>query len=321
MSKKSNKYDQGMELYGKNKYQEALTFFNEAALSPDTIIQLKANYYSGQACYVLKKYPNSTTYFGNVISISSNLKITPEISNLVYSAYHYKGNALYALKKYNGAIKCFEEVPDSQDIAMCANLYKGFCYEQRKLINYSEAERCFKKVLELYESSSYYDKNNIKSMAQRALTVNLIHQEKFQEVLEIYKNEIDKLDDTGNTLLMYATAHEAKPLIQQLIELGANPFKADKLGNSAFSIAISNRNENIAKIFLKKIISDESVFEEEEHSLPFYIDELCTKKSAVILGVSKAEVEAFCDVAKEYYTSIDLDNVEYLGHVESFYVD
>ncbi|MCB0369636.1 MAG: hypothetical protein KDD45_09375, partial [Bdellovibrionales bacterium] len=104
MSKKSD-YEQGYELYGQKKYQEAIVSFEKAVLSKDPILKLNANYYSGQCYYALKKYMKSTTHFGNVVNISNDLKITPEISNLIYSAYHYKGNALYALKKYGGAIK------------------------------------------------------------------------------------------------------------------------------------------------------------------------------------------------------------------------
>jgi tetratricopeptide (TPR) repeat protein len=178
------------------------------------------------------------------------------INDFIIPAYHYKGNALYALKKYQGAVNCFTKIPDYHELALVANLYRGFCYERLKFSQLEHAESCYKKVLKLYPASDYRDKDIIKDMVQGALIKNLIHQDKNDELIRVYTEELgkqlDEPDSSGNTLLMYATIHNNKKLIENLLEKNCDPFKADKFGNSAVSIAFDERKEELAEEFFIK---------------------------------------------------------------------
>lgn len=67
----------------------------------------------------------------------------------------------------------------------------------------------------------------------------------------IKPEEINLPDFLGKTLLMYATFDSKPPVIDKLIEKGANPFQLDKYNNSAFSLALKKEDEDLAKKFLQ----------------------------------------------------------------------
>ncbi|MDF2965756.1 MAG: hypothetical protein K0Q51_1144 [Rickettsiaceae bacterium] len=306
------KLEEVQNLYEARRYKELITAIDDKQLKHP----IEFIYYKGQAYYALKQYPKAIGCFEKVLDAGN--EVDPDLIN---SSYYYKGNALYTLKKYSGAIDCYNKIHDDNDLSMCANLYKGFCYEQMKSLEYNKAEQCFRKVLELCKSSKYYDKDNIRDMAQKALTVNLMHQGKIDELIKLYneelKKEIDEPDNTGNTLLMYATTHENFPLIKKLLSLGANPFKGDKYNNSSFSIALNNRNESITTEFLKMIYKTDEF--NNEKGINFYMKKLIQDKNELTekLQVSKDDAEECFTQVNDFYQSLDLSDRNFSGAFEN----
>ena len=79
---------------------------------------------------------------------------------------HYKGMFFYKEQKYDEAISIFQKVIDSQEnIAICALLYQGFCYQYSK--NYELAKNILAKVEDF--NSDYYDRDNICKVAREHL--------------------------------------------------------------------------------------------------------------------------------------------------------
>jgi len=58
-------------------------------------------------------------------------------------------------------------------------------------------------------------------------------------------------EGSGYTLLMYAVSYHCPKTIKVLLNLEANPFLTNKVGNSALSLAMRESNEDISKQFIK----------------------------------------------------------------------
>ncbi|MBN8512523.1 MAG: hypothetical protein J0L79_05800 [Rickettsiales bacterium] len=303
------------DLYDRKQYKKVAAYTNYVDFA-DTI------YLVGMSFYALNRFPPAIGAFYKITKLKCkdiNGKDLEEKNGLVISSNFYEGSLLYALGKYHAATCRFTKtlinkdevkIPSvKEEIAMCANLYLGVCYEREKKSDFHKAELCFREVIKLYDSSKYSDKENVREMAHRALKVNLILQHKVKEVIDLCKDALDEPDQTGQTLLMYATGLEEKSLIKQLVQMGANPFKADQYGNCAYTKAMRNGNEDVVRIFLQKILKKQIKGE----PLHKYIDELCSKKAEEVKqSLGEKGGEEFRIVTKEYYES-EIDSIKIMG--------
>ncbi len=293
-------------LYDKKQYKKVAAYANYVDFA-DTI------HLVGMSFYALNRFPLAVGALHKITKLKCkdiDGKNLVENSQLVIDSNFYEASVLYALGKYHAAIGYFNKaLVDTGEMAMCANLYLGFCYEREKKSDFHKAEKCFREVIKLYDSSKYSDKENVKEMAKSALKVNLILQHKVGEVIDLCKDKLDEPDQTGQTLLMYATGLEEKSLIEELVQRGANPFKADQYGNCAYTKAMRNGNEDVVRIFLQKVLEKPI----EEGSLHKYMDELCSKKvEEVKKSFGEKGAEEFRRVTKEYYES-EIDSIKLMG--------
>lgn len=255
------------ELYNNEKYSEIIASFehqvilseNELEKVPDCESQFVTNFFYGKACYVLHKILKATSALHYAISIAvyniPNIKENKELLEYLCEGYYYKGSCLYVLKKYHPAIKCFEIVPDSSSLAVKANLYRGFCYQY--VFEYASAEICFKKVIDLHKN----DKQKLScysghiSQARRALVMNLIRQNKFEELTKFHgsasaQDDINGFDEIDNNLLMLAVYANESNMVKKLLEANADPFLRNKYGENAVSCAKDENKWWIVKLFL-----------------------------------------------------------------------
>lgn len=303
------------DLYDQKQYKKVAAHENCVDFA-DTI------YLVGMSFYALNRFPPAIGAFHKITKLKCkdvNGKDLEEKNELVISSNFYEASLLYALGKYHAAIGRFNKtlinkdevkIPSvKEEIAMCTNLYLGFCYEREKKSDFHKAELCFREVIKLYDSSKYSDKENVREMAHRALKVNLILQHKITEVIDLCKDALDEPDQTGQTLLMYATGLEEKSLIKELVQMGANPFKADQYGNCAYTKAMRNGNEDVVRIFLQKALKKEI----KDSPLHQYMDELCSKKAEEVKkSFGDKGTEEFRRVTKEYYES-EIDSIKLMG--------
>ena len=102
-------YNKGVALIKLKKYEEAITYFNEAIkLDPNNGLYWGNK---GFALYLLKKYVEAITCYDEAIKLDPN--------NGLY--WNNKGFALYLLKKYVEAITCYDE---AIKLDPSKNLYK-----------------------------------------------------------------------------------------------------------------------------------------------------------------------------------------------------
>lgn len=273
----------------------------------------EAVYLVGMSFYALNRYPPAVGAFYKITKLKCkdvDGKDLVENSQLVIDSNFYQAIVLYTLGKYHAAIGYFSKaLVDTGEMAMCANLYLGFCYEKYKKPDFNKAELCFREVIKLYDGSKYSDKENVKEIAKGALKINLILQHKVTEVIDLCKDVLDEPDQTGQTLLAYATMLEEKSLIEKLLQLGANPFKADKYGNSPYTKALENSKDDIVKLFVQQALGRDI----GSGSLHQYIDELCSKKPHNIKqSLGEKGGEEFRRVTKEYYDS-EIDSIKLMG--------
>lgn len=306
----SNYLEKGKSLYNNDNIQAIKHLNTTIILGVENQIIADASYYKGLSLYALHKYPEAMGCFHSIINQYSTY-------SQVAAAYHYKGQCLYNLKKYAGAIGCFEEVIKSESsLKICAYLYKGLCHEA--LEQYSDAIEALSEVRKFKGNSGYGSgEESIINMAERALKTNIIKHFNFEMLIKFFP-EIDKPDELGKTLLMYAAeAHDTK-IAEKLLEKGADPFKTDNSSNSALSIAFRNNYENLAKQFLEKKLADVNTSskheiqqikkelnkinpEKEASKLSHYIVEhIKTQDFSEFLGLNNKAVEMCYAEAKNY---------------------
>lgn len=205
------------------------------------------------------------------------------------NSLYYEGLSYYKSKQYKKALACFEQ---SDNIN--APYYRGIILfnVNRK---YTDAIECFNKVLRHHPLYIGEDvKMESMGMARRALSVNLLHQNKFNELVTLHTiSGIDELDETEFTPLMCSVLHRNHVMIEKLVDIGANPFKVDKYGNSAFSYAVNNRDNYTVKILLKNTVSLE-----DEDELITCIKKLMTTFPELTLNTS--ERESYLDTVKQF---------------------
>ena len=70
------------------------------------------------------------------------------------------------------------------------------------------------------------------------------------DIIDLQEDNIDYIDEGGNTFLMKAITHGSNKIADKLLDLKADPFIGDNYGNTAFSIAIEKQNLTYAKKFI-----------------------------------------------------------------------
>ena len=139
-------------------------------------------------------------------------------------------------------------------------------------------------------------------------------------------DDINSLEDSGNTLLMRATSckYPSIKIINKLLELGADPFTKCRFSETPFSKAINNDNWELAKKYLEhKITSlnqDELITSElkvlyklcnELEVEKFYFDlahDLFSSEITNILGLDPASTEICLLHIKENYEALGKDS-------------
>ncbi len=294
------------DLYDQEQYKKVAAYGNYVDFAD-------AIYLVGMSFYALNRFPLAVGALHKITKLKCkdvDGKDLVEDSQLFIDSNFYEANVLYALGKYHAAIGYFKKaLADTGEIAMCTNLYLGFCYEREKKSDFHKAELCFREVIKLYDGSKYIDKENVREIAKRALKINLILQHKVTEVIYLCKDALDEPDQTGQTLLMYATMFEEKSLIKELVQMGANPFKADKYGDSPYTKALENNKEAIVKLFIQQVLGRDI----GSSSLHQYMDELCSNKpEKVKQSFGEKGAKEFRRVTKEYYES-EIDSIKLMG--------
>lgn len=105
-------------------------------------------------------------------------------------------------------------------------------------------------------------------------------------------NTIDKTEKAE--LLMCAVANDSQQFISELVSCGADPFIADKFGNSAFSTALASIDSKLAERFLliklHNIVGDNAIINKlygdasKEDISDFLYDlasDICKKQSSI----------------------------------------
>jgi ankyrin repeat protein len=161
--------------------------------------------------------------------------------------------------------------------------------------------------------------------------LRLLKNQKFNDIKKQLTSIDESIDARGYTILMYATAHRDEEAIKFFLNNGANPFKTDNYGNSAFSIAFSQEMESVAKEFVQvKVISNKKLSEidtdlikslqsQEKGEFAYYIaSHICTKNSDLrdSLGISTEGAKTCYNQAKDYYGVLGEDYTSLLGAYE-----
>ena len=74
--------------------------------------------------------------------------------------------------------------------------------------------------------------------------------EGFKILIDKGKLTVNAQDELGNSPIIYATKYHSYKIIELLLAYNASPFSTNKFGDSAFSIAVENRNTQLVKDFL-----------------------------------------------------------------------
>ena len=147
------------------------------------------------------------------------------------------------------------------------------------------------------------------------------------------KVEIDKITvlakelnnaNVIDELIKATTFPEDKNQIEKLIKLGANPFKWDEFGNSAFSTSLLNNNQAIAKYYLSSKFPEKWQFIEKEINndekafCKYIASHIATKDSELrdLLGYNTQAAKICFAEASSYYDVIGEDSSNLFAYYE-----
>lgn len=255
------------------------------------------DYEKGYKLYKSGEYREAAKCFDKAIESNNDANFS------IVSAYYYKGYCLYVLKKYKIAMDCFDKVIElNSNFKVSAYLYKGYCFEG--LNEYENAEGAFQKAM---QEGSNYDPENVRDIAKVSLRCILVKRGNIDKILSMfpeYKKDIDHFDSVGESLLMYATSIGKQDVVTKLLNLGANPFKGNKYGYTAFSMALGNGYEDLAKKFILNKIFE---FELTKYSNfgDYIVSQISNKDLQKYLGLSSREVRTCLEQIQYYNNSMN----------------
>lgn len=92
----------GMELFNKEDYPNAISFFEKSLANPlDQGIVAEASFWSGEACSILRRYEQATEHYQKVLASNQ--------ADLIIKARYGLGYAYYNLQQYDRALFSFRE--------------------------------------------------------------------------------------------------------------------------------------------------------------------------------------------------------------------
>ena len=112
-------------------------------------------YQTGYNFYSKKHYTKAIQYFDQIIT---NYQNDPNVDQaIIIDTLYFKSASLYAKRKYSAAILSFDQaleiITPGYIYEIIIYFYKGTCH--RHIQEYDIAEECFRKVLNLHETSEY----------------------------------------------------------------------------------------------------------------------------------------------------------------------
>jgi ankyrin repeat protein len=161
--------------------------------------------------------------------------------------------------------------------------------------------------------------------------LTLLKDHRFDEIIDRVQDINQPIDDIrGYTALMYATAYGDEEAIKFLLGNGANPFKEDDYGNSAFSIAFRQELEDIAKEFVLSKANLDTLAKEHNNlaialcnqdkgNFSYYVaSHICTNDSELrtFLGFDNEGAKRCFTYAKDYYELLGDDGTSLLQTYE-----
>ena len=130
------------------------------------------------------------------------------------------------------------------------------------------------------------------------------------------EEDIDLVDHYGKTLLMHATANENQKDIDMLLKLNADPFRGDKYGYSAFTIAIRNGNEDLVLRFIEIKIPTllDELSSDSEGVFHYIAAQLCKRNSEFrnLLGFDDSGTRQCFVAAKRICEDLGMDSTDLL---------
>ena len=159
--------------------------------------------------------------------------------------------------------------------------------------------------------------------------IELLKTNSYKDIPSKLENIDDPLNATGRIALMYATAYREEEAIRFLLENGANAFKENKYGDSAFSIAFEQEMEDIAREFIHdKFKNSKMSLTEDNNELSmilsdinkgkfayFVASHICATDSKLrdFLGLDSEGARSIYASARIYYQMIGEDDTRLLG--------
>ena len=305
-------YLRGVELYGEENYQDAITNFNkslEKPVIPGT--QAKALYWKSESNYLLNHYEKALSEFLEFKKIPES-KNTAEFQNIEYSI----GYANFKLKNYREAASAFDNYVDQPDVSeekmKDALLRLGDSYFISS--NYWDAMKAYNAVIKKGGAQSDY------AQYQKAISYGFVkkNDDKIRDLellLKMYPSSTykdDALFALGDTYIAMHNNTSGLKAYQKIVsEIPQSSFVPQALLKQGL-VYYNDNQSDLALSKFKKVVSDFPGTDESKQAV----------HTARLLYVDLGRTEEYSNWVKGLdfveVTDMDLDNTAYEAAEKQF---